>query len=103
MVLRSMVAAQLAAISLLVGACSREPNPARAAQLTALAARIESLERRKSLIEDVNAIERLQHAYGYYVDRGLWDEVADLFADEAAVLAPLAHGLRSNFPGLVNW
>ena len=27
-------------------------------------------------------IKRLQGAYGYYVDRGLWDQVADLFADD---------------------
>ena len=30
-------------------------------------------------------IERLQAAYGYYVDRGLWDEVANLFADDGTI------------------
>jgi hypothetical protein len=85
MILRSMVAAQLAAIAVLVGACSREPGAGNAAQLAALAAQIDSLERRKSLVEDVNAIERLQHAYGYYVDRALWDEVAALFAEDGTI------------------
>ncbi len=72
-------------VAALVSACSREPGPGEAAQLEALAARVAALERRKGLVEDVNAIERLQHAYGYYVDRGLWDEVANLFADDGTL------------------
>ena len=31
------------------------------------------------------AIGRLQHAYGYYVDKGLWDEAADLFAADGTL------------------
>ena len=27
----------------------------------------------------------MQHAYGYYVDRALWDDVADLFADDGTI------------------
>ena len=73
------------AVAALVSGCSREPSSTDAAQLEALAARVAALERRKGLVEDVNAIERLQHAYGYYVDRGLWDEVADLFADDGTI------------------
>jgi len=55
------------------------------AQLAALAARVAALEQRKGLVEDANAIERLQAAYGYYTDRGLWDEAADLFADDGTI------------------
>jgi hypothetical protein len=75
----------LAAVAALVSGCSREPSPEDAAQRAALAAQIESLERRKERVEDVNALERLQHAYGYYVDRALWDEVANLFADDGTL------------------
>ena len=86
MVVRLMVAAvEVVAVAALVSACSREPSAEDAAQLAALAAQIDSLERRKSLIEDVNAVERLQHAYGYYVDRALWDDVANLFADDGTI------------------
>jgi hypothetical protein len=70
----------LVAVSALVSACERAPETGSAAELDALAAKVDALERRKTAIEDVNAIERLQHAYGYYLDRGLWDDVADLFA-----------------------
>jgi len=37
------------------------------------------------LLEDSKAIKRLQRAYGYYLDKGLSQEVAGLFADDATV------------------
>lgn len=42
-----------------------------------------TLEARATRIEDINAIKRLQRAFGYYYDEGLWDEMADLFAADA--------------------
>jgi hypothetical protein len=69
----------------MLGACSAGPSPEETARVAALTDRIAALEQRKSLIEDSNAIERLQHAYGYYIDRGLWDEVANLFADDGTI------------------
>src|SRR5688572_10019982 len=84
MVVRLTVAAYVVAVVSLVSACNRGPSAEDAAQL-ALTARIAALEERKSLVEDANAIERLQAAYGYYTDRGLWDEVADLFADDGTI------------------
>ncbi len=50
-----------------------------------LETRILRLEARTARVHDANDIKRLQRAYGYYVDAGLWDEVADLFADDASV------------------
>src|SRR6185503_7103160 len=84
MVLRSTVAAA-ALLSLLLSGCDGVPSAEDAAQAAALETRIAALERRKERIEDVNAIERLQHAYGYYADRGLWDEAANLFADDGTI------------------
>ena len=69
----------------LLAACSRAPSPEEQAELTALGTRVAALEQRKSLLADANAIERLQHAYGYYVDKGLWDEVANLFVDDGTL------------------
>ena len=43
------------------------------ARLAAYRARVERLE-------DADAIETLQATYGYYFDKGLWDDAADLFA-----------------------
>jgi hypothetical protein len=78
------IAACMAAL-LGLAACSREPSSEDGAALVALQDRVASLERRKTLVADANAVERLQAAYGYYLDRGLWDEVANLFADDGTI------------------
>ena len=49
--------------------------------IAALLERIETLERRALAAEDYRDLVNLQGAYGYYVDKGLWDKAADLFAD----------------------
>jgi hypothetical protein len=76
------------AASTLAG-CGRSPNQSSATEenqlLAAAAAQLSKLEQRKSRIEDVKHIKRLQRAYGYYVDEALWDEVADLFATNGTI------------------
>jgi hypothetical protein len=79
--LRSTIGASLVAAMLSGCGASGADDP----QVAALAARVAALEQRKGLVEDANAIERLQAAYGYYTDRGLWDEASDLFADEGTI------------------
>jgi len=57
------------------------PAPAAAgvdAEIDALTLRVEKLE-------GVRAVKKLQRAFGYYVDRGLWGEAADLFADHGSI------------------
>jgi hypothetical protein len=56
-----------------------------AAEVAVLEQKIEALERRKARLEDANAVKRLQRAYGYYIDRGLWDQAADLFAADGTI------------------
>lgn len=43
--------------------------------------RIEALGRRIERLRDANEVETLQRTYGYFVDKGLWSEIAALFAD----------------------
>ncbi|GII25075.1 nuclear transport factor 2 family protein [Planosporangium mesophilum] len=47
----------------------------------ALHQRIADLEHRLGVVEDIQAIERLQFQYGYYLDKTYYDQVVDLFAD----------------------
>jgi SnoaL-like domain len=54
-------------------------------RVAAARARLEALDARVTRIEDINAIENLQRAYGYYVDKMLWDHVVDLFADDGTL------------------
>ena len=52
-------------------------------QIKALNARIEELTRRMGLMEDTHAVRCLHFKYGYYIDKCLYDEAVDLFADDA--------------------
>jgi hypothetical protein len=48
------------------------------AEIDALTARVEKLE-------GTRAIKKLQRAFGFYVDRGLWGDAADLFTDDGTI------------------
>ena len=48
-------------------------------------AQIEQLTERVERLEAARAVKKLQRAFGFYVDRGLWGEAADLFADDGTV------------------
>jgi hypothetical protein len=50
------------------------------AQMAKLQERVDELERRIGKAEDFIALSNLEDAYGYYVDKSQWDQVADLFA-----------------------
>ena len=52
-------------------------------QVEELLRRIEALEARARAADDYVAICNLQAAYGYYVDKTLYDEAADLFSRQA--------------------
>ncbi|MGH8219783.1 MAG: nuclear transport factor 2 family protein [Steroidobacteraceae bacterium] len=58
-----------------------QPQPSAASipeRLAGLAARVQRLE-------DERAIENLQRSYGFFVDKALWQETADLFTDEGTL------------------
>ena len=78
-------AAFAAALSILVTACTHSMSTPSSPATPELEARIAALEARKTHLEDTNAVKRLQRAYGYYLDRGLWDEAANLFAADATL------------------
>src|ERR1043166_4161076 len=48
-------------------------------------AEIDALTVRVEKLEGTRAVKKLQRAFGYYVDRGLWGEAADLFADDGTI------------------
>ncbi len=50
-----------------------------------LLARIEALEARAVAAEDYQELVNLQGAYGYYVDKGMFDKAADLFAENGTL------------------
>lgn len=50
-----------------------------------LLARIEALEARAMAAEDYRDLVNLQGAYGYYVDKGRWDDAADLYTEDGTL------------------
>ncbi len=44
-----------------------------------ITSRVAAYKQRVQLLEDQDAIENLQATYGYYFDKGLWDQAAALF------------------------
>ena len=53
--------------------------------INALEARLQDLERRVRVTEDTQEIERVTRAYGYYLDKALWDEALALFTGDCSV------------------
>ena len=55
-------------------------------QIEQLTQQVQALTQRLTNVEDRLAIERLQFSYGYYLDKCLYEEVVDLFADDGEVV-----------------
>lgn len=59
--------------------------PVQAQAQRGIDAEIATLTTRVESLEGARAIKKLQRAFGYYVDRGLWGEAADLFTDDGTI------------------
>ena len=88
------ILAGLLSLLLLVSACSEEVSPSASgagamdgdgSELPLLQARLEGLQQRARRIRDTKDIKRLQRAYGYYLDEAMWDDLTELFTDNATV------------------
>jgi carotenoid cleavage dioxygenase len=53
------------------------------AEVAALRHDIDLLRHEQGKLMDIHAIRTLQHSYGYYMEKGLYEEIVDLFADDA--------------------
>jgi hypothetical protein len=66
----------------------------------ALEARIKALEKKVGLLEDINAVTRLQRVYSYYVMHMMRDEVAACFADDDDVTLNWLEGVWKGKAGV---
>ncbi|HLF10999.1 MAG TPA: nuclear transport factor 2 family protein [Gammaproteobacteria bacterium] len=62
-----------------IGATQDRPS------IEALALRAAALAREIELLEDQNAVEKLQRIYGFYTDKQMWTQAADLFAADGTI------------------
>jgi hypothetical protein len=68
------------------------PNPQSGKGSGSVEARLEALEKRLQHLEDIQAINRLQYAYNYYVEHMMKQEIIDCFADSPDVLLDWLEG-----------
>ncbi len=55
---------------------------------TDLQARLNRLEAEVTAAEDLSALKRMQRAYGYYLDKGMWEDLQAFFTDDAVANYP---------------
>src|SRR5687767_5508849 len=75
---RSAAAAALWLMSVSSAVAANPHGRTLEVQISRLQSQVEQLEAARS-------VKHLQRAYGYYTDRALWGEVADLFATDGTV------------------
>ena len=73
------------AASIGIAAWLRPASSQATESIDALAVRAVALERDVARLEDVNAIKKLQRIYGFYTDKQLWSEAADLFSADGTI------------------
>lgn len=79
--LHGLGVAVLACLSLSVALPAAAATAAQEARVARLAAEV-------AAGEDLQAVKRLQRAYAYYVDRGMWEDLSQLFTDDAVASYP---------------
>ena len=77
-------AGAIAAITFVV-VCTPSAQSQDSSELAALSARAGLLERDIGLLEDQDAVKKLQRVYGFYTDKQLWTQAADLFAADGTI------------------
>ena len=81
--------AKVASAALATAVCAATGTVTHAqAPAASLDARLDALEAQVAAAEDISALKRLQREYGYYVDKGMWEDVADLYTDDAVANYP---------------
>jgi len=68
--------------SLMVVAICTTLTPPEALAQTTPEARLAAYRERVARLEDQDAVENLQATFGFFFDKGLWEDTADLFARE---------------------
>jgi len=74
------ITALAAALMLACGATFADAASTSASHEASIDERITDLSQRLQRLQDANEVEALQRTYGYFVDKGMWTEISQLFA-----------------------
>jgi len=61
-------------------------------RIEALEKRVKAQEKQLTVVQDIEAIKKLQKAYGYYVEHMMYQEIVDCFSDSPDVLLDWLEG-----------
>jgi len=79
------IAAVLATPGLGLAASKGRAATDDSAALAAASAKLDALGKRIELLEDANQVEIVQRTYGYFVDKGQWTKLSQLFTEDATL------------------
>jgi hypothetical protein len=82
---RSFIWKTGSALSAVLASALAGVSKPRSDEADALRKQVDRLSNQLGILEDTNAIRKLHHAYGYYLDKGIWEEIVNLFADDGEV------------------
>jgi hypothetical protein len=68
-----------------VGVTIPQSAPQTASSNATVSKRIARLEQRVLRLNDETEVRNLQHSYGYYLDRKMWDDATDLFTEKGSL------------------
>jgi hypothetical protein len=69
----------------LASLCAPAVQAAGASDLTMIENQLNALGTRITRLQDLTDVEIVQNAYGYYVDKGQWRSISDVFADDSTL------------------
>jgi len=75
----------LAALTATASAQTAPAAPDLSPRIARAAMRLASIDHRADRVADYDELKNLQEIYGFYVDKALWDEVVDLFAEDGSI------------------
>ena len=75
-------------------------NTALIARIEALEKKVESQAKQLTVLKDIEAIKKLQKAYGYYVEHMMYQEIVDCFSDSPDVRLDWLEGKYSGKTGV---
>jgi hypothetical protein len=82
---RSFIWKTGAALSAMLASAVAGVSKPRADGSRNLKEQVDRLSNQLGILEDTNAIRKLHQAYGYYLDKGIYEEIVNLFADDGEV------------------
>ena len=82
---RSFIWKTGSALSVVLASAVAGISKPRSDETGTLKEQVDRLSKQLGILEDTNAIRKLHHAYGYYLDKGIWEEIVNLFADDGEV------------------